>query len=219
MSFAVNTAIDNAQRVFPDMSDTVGLVFFNQVRRDLHAHFKLRQASQDINLTNGTQEYAYSADFMNIESVHYVTASGVSVNLEPVEYSYLNKHERDWRDTAAGTPTRFYLTVGDTTSGPMVGLDPKPNTTTSAGFPIITVRGTKTVDMAAGETIYDDIPNTLVYEYGMCFHFARTEHLEEAEYWRLMMVAEYDRIWAYLLAKNHHLPEEYVEETAKTAPL
>jgi len=219
MSFAVDTIIDNAQRVYPDLTDAIGLIFLNQVRRDLHRRFKLRQASQDINLTSGTQEYAYSADFMNVETVHYVTASGVSVNLEPVEYSYLNKFERDWRDTAAGTPTRFYLLVGDTTSGPMIGLDPKPNTTTSGGFPIITVRGTKTVDMAAGETIYDDIPNSLVYEYGICFHFARTERIEDAEYYRFLYENALVETADYLFGKNHHGLEEHLEETAKTGPL
>ncbi len=213
MSFAVDTVIANARAMYPACSATLALAFLNEGRRLVFSRFHLQQGTQDINVSAGVQEYAYSPDMLKIETAHFYTADGVSSNLEPAEFSYLNKFERDWRDAAAGTPVRFYLTGTET--GPMIGLDPKPGAATSGGFPIVRLHGTKVNVLLAGGTIYDDMPNTLAYEAYICFRYAESEHWQDVAVRKEEWERALTRLGTYLLGKNHHAPGEHVAEKSK----
>ena len=93
-----------------------------------------------ITTVNGTQEYTLPTDSLSVVWVEYGTA--MLDRLTQEEYRNL---ETDFRDTAAGTPTSYYLV------GRKIGLHPKPGAAVQ-----LTIRSI-TTPVAYGTTAFSQL--------------------------------------------------------------
>lgn len=167
MSFLVNDVIREAREIYPDLADTHALRHFNRVRSTVLSELDLRKTSTTVNVAEGVNEASLAATALKIDSVEYVrssTARDFKVLL-PTSIDELNNKETEWRRLENNEPDRFYLHTG--TSGPVIGVVPAPNETTSGGYPILRIYFSQNETLTAGGTLYDDLPSAQVYVYGI----------------------------------------------------
>lgn len=107
----------------------------------------LRKEFAAITLVAETREYALASDFVAFPSDRMKERGGLVYwsegYLEPAAPEQLDVEETGWRGLASGTPSVFYLQVGDTggTSNLKLGLHRKPNAAFVADVPSLTYYG------------------------------------------------------------------------------
>jgi hypothetical protein len=148
----------------------VALEYINEVHADLLRQLPLVTATEDLSVTSGTQEYAINEATVRIVAAEWVTSATERRSLVVTDYDYLNSEEPNWRRRSAGTPSRVYLWRSATDY--VVGIDPKPNTTTSGGYPVLRLHATRVGTLTATGSLPKGIINKDVYAYGAMLRFA-----------------------------------------------
>lgn len=210
MSWTVNDIITRTQAVYPDLSQARAATLGTQIRAELFVRFPiLRDVVEITNLVAGTRQYALNVDLMFVDRVEYYTSASVFTTLVPTDYDYLNDQDRDFKTVSSGTPTEYFLLSGDSTNGPMIGLNPAPDTSSSGSpaYPRLKVYGSKKDAFTAGGTIYDDMPNSRVYETGIAKLFAEGEDAVNFAARAALYDLEVQKLDDYWKRKNRHLPE------------
>ena len=172
--------IDGAQRTYPKLTDTDGLVLYKEVLQEVLSFLQIEQGTEDHNLTDGTREYelTYDPQIIGDIVVYYISDSSTAVRLTPVSTDWMDDHVDQWRTTTdTGTPNKFYIdsptSAALTTQGKIViGLDPIPDTTTSAGYPIIRIYGVEYEEPSATSDVPQSIPNVRVLIEGIKRNYA-----------------------------------------------
>ena len=188
MADTITTIVGRVQNRLGDLVTTRGIDIANVVHREILSHIpELRRiphsSPTQISLTANTKEYSLTEEIMQVDYVHYRTSSSVATKLAEMGVEELNKIVADWRSAAAGTPTQFYLTANATNGGAsMIGFHPTPDTSTSAGYPIVEVFGSKAESSAlvAGDTISQLLPHSQVYTEGISYYAAHELRPEAA---------------------------------------
>lgn len=174
-NFLASDAIDGAQRTYPQISDTVGLVLYKEVLIEVLSRMQVEHGSEDKNLTDGTREYevTYDPQIIGDIVVYYLTDADSATRLTPVSQDWMDANVDNWRVTTdTGTPTRFYYgaptSAALTTQGKVViGLDPIPDTTTTGGYPIVRIYGVEYEEPSATSDIPQAVPNIRVFIEGI----------------------------------------------------
>lgn len=210
MSFAIDDIVTRVRKVYPDMASADVIEALNQVRNELMVVVPLFRDTETLSsLVSGTKEYNISDAWRSISRVEYWTTSSAKTYLDPIDEEDYNDKPGKW-STSTGTPTAYYLKAGENggTDGQLIGLEPTPNVSSSASYPQVRIYGSKgtTAYQAAG-TMYDDMPNTLVLEYGVCKIFSAREDRENLGNWAALYEAEVARLDRYHTLKSKHLPE------------
>lgn len=170
MAITVSTVQEKIQRRFPDCSDTVALEYINEVHQDLLRQLPLVTATEDISVTASTQEYAINESTIRICAAEWVTSATERSPLTVTDYDYLNSEERSWRSRSAGTPSRVYLWRSATDN--VIGMDPKPDQTTSGGYPVVRLHVTRVATLTGGDSLPKSILTKDAYVYGAMLRFA-----------------------------------------------
>lgn len=184
------------------MSDSVALEHLNTVRGYVMSELQLRRTTLSVNVTDGTREYALNAYAYCVNQVRYTRSStqGDFKVLRAISLPELDMTQQDWRKVDDGEPSAFYLYNG--TTGPIIGLDRAVDTTTSSGYPILSVDVNQNNVLSSGDVLYDDMPNTKVYVYGIRREFAEDMDNANVAAWDELFGRELDRVHAYLQKKN-----------------
>lgn len=179
MSFTVATVVSSVQRVYSNLitSDVVG--YMNEVRPDILRRLRLRNTTQNVNLTASTGEYAITAPMLGATSVVYIRSATESDRriLEPTNLETLDIVHPNWRSREAGEPRYYYFIDGLT--GPKIGFFPKPDLTTTGGYPIVTIYYLDCETLNSGSTIYDDILSPMLYVHNVCRRYAEDRGLDD----------------------------------------
>lgn len=189
MADLVSTLTTDLQMAYDDMTSTLAERYINNVHSNVLERLGLRTASVNISLTAGTREYAYAAVNIHVKQVYYVFSSATNdfKLLLPTSEDELDLQNRIWRlSTTQGTPGRYYMiskTNTDNTATYM-GFDPIPDTSTSAGCPIVTIYGVQTVTLTATDTIPVELSSSQVYLDGAKWIHCKNTRRGEADYWR-----------------------------------
>lgn len=158
-------------RRFPDSAvNDVYLEYVNEEHQFLLSQLPLITATEDLSLTAGTQEYAINEDCIRIVAAEYLTSATDRRALVATDIDYLNSEQANWRRRNQGTPARFYLYRSATAN--VVGLDPKPGTTTASGYPIVRLHQTRVETLSAGSSLPKSILTKDIYVYGSMLRFA-----------------------------------------------
>lgn len=176
----VSGVIDSFQRTYPKVTDADALTLFKEVYVEVLAICQAEGGTESKNLTDGTREYELTYDplLLNIREVYYIDSATTRKKLVPVSTDWMDENVSGWRvDTTTGTPSRYYIdaptSASLTTEGKMViGLDPIPDTTTSGGYPIITMFGSEYEEPSATSDIPSIFPNVRVFIEGMKRNYA-----------------------------------------------
>lgn len=205
MSYTVQSIVDQARDIYPYMSETAALRYFNEVRKDILSQVPLLNSSNTISVTAGTPTYAYSAYARRIQTAQYeVSATEVkrliATSKDKIDYEYPN-----WRQWDDATPRLFFL-EHDNTGLPLVHLVPAPDATTSGTYPRLVLYDDIYGDLLIGDTIYDDVDSADVYITGIVVKWARTKVPSELA----MRMADYkaclDGLSRYHFSKAKEVP-------------
>lgn len=171
MAILVSTVQDKVQRRFPDLTDTIALEYINSIHADICRQLPMVTAVEDVSVTAETQEYALNAADIRVLQVEWVTdaTDGGRVTLEATDKDYLNSENKNWRRRGSGTPHEFYITKS---GGYYLGLLPKPNVTTSGGYPVARCHVTRVETLVGGSSLPAGLLTYDAYVYGAQMRFA-----------------------------------------------
>lgn len=216
MADTVTTIVDACQYDYPDMTDAKGVEYANVVHRRLLTAFpELRIDTEDINLTSGTGEYSLDEDIYKVHSALYLTAASTGTVLDETSVTELDNKNAGWRLESSGTPTGFYVWAN--TTGQVVGLYPKPNTTTSGGFPKVTLYVTRRPSALTGsDTVFTMLPDSQIYKEGILLEFAKAQRKEDVAMRLEVYRAELQRVGEFVRGINFRkLSDEFPDAPTK----
>ena len=177
MSFTVANVVAGVQRVYSMLQSADVVGYLNEVRPDILRRLRLRNTTQTINLTAGTQEYAITTPMLGATAVEYVRSGSDVKVLEPTNVETLDITNPSWRMVSATEPRSYYFT--DSVSGPVIGLFPAPHLTTSGGYPLVRIRYLDSNTLTGGDTVFDNVLSPMIYVHAVCKRYAEDRGLED----------------------------------------
>ena len=167
----VQDCIDGLHVAYPQVEDAQALTYFRQVHREVLALAQIETGAEPLDLTAGQREYALDSTdkIVNVRAAYYIKSATDVTRLAPVSTDWLDSHSPTWRaSTEKGQPKRFYIEGVLANGGEVhLGLDPVPDTTTSAGYPQVVLYGTTYQALVATDPIPEIVPTVRVYVEGM----------------------------------------------------
>lgn len=163
MAVTVQSQIDRLKRFSTDITVAIALEYLQYANRELCFDLPLYLTEEDITLTANTQEYAVNADDLRVWTAHYWTSATASRPLEGVSLQGLERRFRGWRNTPASIPSRY--AVHNVLTVPYILLYPKPNTTTTGGYPFVRLRVSRHVALTQAGNLPATLVDPNVYTY------------------------------------------------------
>lgn len=156
MAVTVQSQIDRLIRSFTDITDAVALDYLQDANRELCFSLPIYLTEEDITLTADTQEYTINADDLRVWSGHYWESATFCKSLEGMTLRGLDLRHQGWRNTPASIPSKYV--VFNKLTVPTLRLFPKPNRTTTGGYPFVRLRVSRYVAL----TQVGDLPGSLI---------------------------------------------------------
>jgi hypothetical protein len=144
---------------FPDTSIADQKQYLNDAVINIAQDAPWSKKTVSVNLTAGTSEYALAVTSHRIWSVSYLASATNVVELSPTSQDELDLYNSGWRYQTNGTPNWFYFDSTDSLSG-VLGLYPKPDTTTNAGYPVVQAVVTNIVVFSTLSEVWPYSPET-----------------------------------------------------------
>lgn len=186
----VSATIDKAQTREPNLTDARGLELFRDGHKLILSETQARNATVDLSLTAGDDQYDLPSGVMRVWQAVYVrsAAQGDAYQLGAKTLEWW-EHRRDaWRQgSGQNEPSEFAVVTEDdgNTSKLTILLDQKAPTTTSGGYPVLRLRTTRYADLLVGDSLPAWIVSDEVYVAYMCWgHCMDRKDAESAAfYW------------------------------------
>ena len=140
-----SNVIDGAGVTYPEISAAQGLIYCKQIWRRIINAAQIEAQEESFDMVSGTREYTKDTSTQPVDVIraaYYITSATVAKQLTPVSTDWMDKYAvEDWRtDTETGEPDYFYIEAKD--DGTVkIGFHLIPNTTKTAGYPIVTIYG------------------------------------------------------------------------------
>jgi len=165
MAYTVNQTVTDIQEHYPDCTTAKAIRLINKavslVLQDVDGYSN----TESINLTAATHTYALANQYARVLDVSYLASATSAKSLIPWSADEMDQEMRGLRayDPSSGTPTKYFIEPSSTTAAThpvtlRVRLYPVPDTTTSAGYPVLKVTGSTYVALTAG----GDLPNWIL---------------------------------------------------------
>lgn len=179
---------------YPDVGTTAAERLFNMIHKRILARIGIRDTTAIISLTAGTREYDLAEANLQIRVAHYVRSAseGDFYEIRETSTDALDELDEGWRGRATQSePRAFYVTsvVDSDTSEKKIGFVEIPPTTTSGGYPNVTLYVTQNAVLSGSDTIPAALQDSQIYLDGMSWLFAKEQGLESRDYWK----AEYEK--------------------------
>lgn len=188
----VSDIITAIKDTFGHLSDAEYLRILN----DVHSEFlvDLPITAETITMTAlvaDTQEYSFDASVLDVWDVRYLRSStaGDSIQLKPTTVDYLDYEYGDWRGDEHGEPKFYYFT------GVNIGLYPKPDTTSSASYPQLSIYVTDSVTLSTGSTMAPRINNYRAWVDEAVYRIALKERDEAIQFFEREAKKSKDRLY------------------------
>lgn len=181
MAELVSDCMIEVQRII-DCTDAIALEYINKADRDISTILRLRETTEDINLTAGTNEYALSTEtILKVWAGRYIrsSATGDSNRMKETSYERMDLMMGDWRSDPSDEPTKFAIKPGST-GGASVLFHPTPATTTSGGYPIVRLYVTISKALISGDSLPALLKSSDVYTYRAAFRLANDVAKDQA---------------------------------------
>lgn len=210
MASTVDQVLTKFLRHYPQAGATRALEVFTDAHREINIRLRLREQIVSINMVDGTQEYDLAAPNQLIHSVvYYVSATeGDYQVVDPTSVDHLDVLDPTWRARLdEGNPLQYYLrNVPDTDSSKQViGFLPIPDTTTSAGYPIIKVYCHQEGTITTTETLPPQILSDQIYIYKMGEIYSAEHDLRKNPAWVDLYEREYQRNVVHIKNRQERL--------------
>lgn len=169
---------------YENCSAAKALILANIVHAELLNSEDFREVAIDVSLTDGTREYAPSGitSIMRVTRAYFRESATSDKELIPMTVQTMDDDFPGWRvDTDEGDPIYFYWTnpsSGDASS-PKIGFHPIPDTTTSGGYPKVTLYTRQATSLDTSDEIPSQLMfGSLVYLRGMAALWAERRDRE-----------------------------------------
>lgn len=191
---SVTTVVSDFNSRYSDVSSASAERLFNMIHKRILARLGLRDTTATISLTAGTREYDLAEANLQIRVAHYVRSAndGDFYELRETSTDALDELDEGWRGRAdRSEPHCFYVrsVVDADTSEKQIGFVELPPTTTSGGYPNVTLYVTQNAVLSGSDTIPAALQDSQIYLDGMSWLFAKEQGLESRDYWK----AEYEK--------------------------
>ena len=174
---------------FPDLSSARAEDYIIRVHREICGAIpEISRKSIDIDLTAGIGVYDLPADTLEVAHVIYAKDASTRSQVLRTTQDELGEKKPLWGFDPSGTPSLFYVQTElglGVTSDLKITLYPKPDTTTTGGYPVLHVYITEVMPLATD----DPLPEGLA-GYGV--------YLEGASYYAAMALRDPDAAGTYL---------------------
>ena len=188
MASSADTVIAKFRAKYPDCSTSDAQVILSDVIKEVYTRMQVRNKEITLNVTDGTREYALDVDITSIQTVIYKPSSDETgwIILEATNTDKLDALDPYWRTSLdEDDPTKYYITsTTDTDSAKnVIGFIDIPDTTTSAGYPIVAIQSTHYAALTGSETMPSNLLNDHVLMYGMRYYYSLDRDEKMAEFW------------------------------------
>jgi hypothetical protein len=201
-----------------DCDATLAGSLFDEAHQQLCRKFEVYDSAHDVNLTSGTRFIALTNIAKKVVNVLYkpsATASGWK-QLLPTSFDELEFYENVRKDTVAAIPSRYYLGTTIDIEGQSINtiaFDKVLPTTTSGGYPIVTVVGQFLIPLSNADSLPDALMGyEMVYVYHMAKAYTSLVAPEKMVYWDQWLNQASAQLRADLMSK------EYSNEGASLLP-
>lgn len=194
----VTNVIAAFRRRYPGCdTTTAGLLFDKAYKRLLDkAGFRTRDVTFS-SLVDGTREYDWAeADLRVYFATYYVDADNFSI-LTPTDEDNLRDVNPAWNadDSDTGTPTSFYIAsrvdaTSNKTGKLVIGFNPIPDTTTSAGYPKVVCHCESHASISGNTEIPYSVLDEGYFVASMSEQWAREEDIAKVPIWRQERIEE-----------------------------
>jgi len=194
MAITVQAIYTAVQTHFSDIPEATFLSLLNDVHQEIIENIRLTpDVAVTVELTAGQQEYALPDTVLRIWEAAYMAQAGDYQRLKQTNVDRLDDGSPTWRNYSPSTPSRVYDRGGN------LGLVPAPDTTTSGGYPIVTLYCSQTSDTPLG--IDDSLPAMArtgnAWTYRVCERWADMYHQEMSQFFANLSAREYERLITY----------------------
>ena len=177
-----------------------------RILQDVHTEFlvDLPITAETITMTAlvaETQEYAFDASVVDVWDVRYLRTStaGDSKQLKPISRDELDSEHGDWLGDESGEPDYYYFT------GLNIGLYPKPDTSSSASYPQLSIYVTDSVTLATGSTMPARINAYRAWVDEAVYRIALKEQSEFLQFYEREAKKSKERLYRQLHARTKRL--------------
>lgn len=149
-----------------------GLDLLNELVGELLFDVELSSQEVDVNMTANTAHYTVTTP-MRVWSARYVRSAttGDFKHLLPTSQDEMDSREQQHLRLSAGEPTYWWMLP--TSAGTQeLWLSATPATTTSGGYPKVTLRHSKYVALAAGDSLPVGLPSYEAFVLGLAAKWA-----------------------------------------------
>lgn len=209
--------VGDFQSRFPDISTADALRLLNMIHGRILARLGIRDDTLDISLTDGTREYDLAETARQIRDAYYIASAtaGDYHILTETSMDKLDLTDSGWRQRAnEEKPRWFYVktATNTNTSKKQIGFDPIPGTTTSGGYPKVTLYITEHTDLVGADTIPPSLQDSQIYLDGMSWLFSKVHmgpQAEETLMWKREYEARCHEEAAFINAMTRKEPTQY----------
>ena len=194
-----------------DCDSTTAASLFDEAHQQLCRKFEVYDSSQNVSLTANERDFTLINTAKKVVTVYYKPSSDKSgwTQVMPTTQNQLEFYENFEKNDQAAVPTRYYLGTRIDTDGQSTNtivFDKLVPTTTSSGYPIVTVHGQFLIPLENG----DDLPEALmgyemVYVYHMAKAYTSLVAPEKMAYWDRLLEEMSSQVRADLMSREYSI--------------
>ncbi len=177
----------------------------NKTQVALCEEFALYTNIVDFTLVAGQREYVIPETYKTLFSANYIQASSAQpIYLTESSVDELDNENPGWRTTFTGVPFRWYE-WSNSNGNPVVGFDPIPSTSSSAGYPTIRLVVGLYVPLTATDSLPQTIRGSSVYREGLCYQWAKHRNKPDLAIRKSLWEEARDELGIFLARKERRL--------------
>jgi hypothetical protein len=218
MGSSVDQVVTKFRRIYPDCGSSRAGEIFADVHREILVRLRLREKTVSINLTDGTKEYDLGDTSLLVMGADYIKSAtdGDFINLSPTSVDHLDYDDPSWRARLGeGDPTQYYLrnVESNDTSKQVIGFLPIPDTTTSAGYPIVRVYCHVEGTITTSETVPPQLLSDDIYTTTMAHKYAREKDHKRVDFWEKESEKEFHKNTIHIKNRVERLDTQVISQS------
>lgn len=205
----VQECVNAAKVGYPSLPDigapSTAVDIFNEVHNDILSRCGIQTGTETITLAAGTKEYDLQVTARFACTAVYVRSAtdGDGTKLQSMSQEEFESRSGDYKFQASGTPTHYYIShKSDGTV--QIGFHPTPDTSSSGGYPNVTLRVGRGATLTAAGNLPLGVKNHTAWVKGVQCIWAERRNLPEAAKKR----QEYEDEVGLLQAWRHNFQQE-----------
>lgn len=223
-----NEVITRFTAACSDCDATLAGSLFDEAHQQLCRKFELYDSSQNVSITANERDFTLISTAKKIINVLYKPSAEESgwTQIMPTSNNQLEFYENFEKNDTAAIPTQYYIGTRINTDGESTNtivFDNLCPTTTSSGYPIVTVHGQFLIPLTGSKNLPVALTGyEMVYVYHMAKAYTSLVAPEKMAYWANLLDDLSAQVRADLMSREYSiegtsmLPSFVTQLTART---